>query len=558
MQDFMNKAKSFFFSLLLLAGGDALCQDSPGAGTTNNFDYFLPIERSMFQRYEEKLAVKEILFHTAFRTWRADELRKFIPFDSLNALPVKDSKFNRTWIGRKLRKEHLFTVNEGEFHLAVDPLFDFGVSKPLADKVTTGSSVVEKKKNLFTNTRGAQILGSIGNKFSFYTGFYETQATFSHYLDSAIRYSSVVPGQGKVKVLKGGGFDYGMAFGGVSYTPSKYFNVQLANDKNFIGDGYRSLLLSDNSFSYPYLKLTADVWRFKYTVLYAEFIDLLSVHDPDLGYRKKYGTFHYLDTRIGKRLYFGFFEAVIWKPDLYGARGFELSYLNPVIFLRPVEGSLDSPDNMMLGANVRYKILDRTSFYGQLMLDEFKLNEIKSGNGWWANKHAFQIGLKSFSVARIKNLNVQAEFNFVRPYTYQHRSTLQNYAHYNQAMAHPLGANFIETVGLIDYRWKQWYANAKIVSAVIGRDTAGFNFGSNIFSNYFTFYQPYGNEITQGLKTNLLNCEFKIGYTVNPLYNFNIELGIATRKLENDLYKEELMLVTFGIRTNLTNRYYDF
>jgi hypothetical protein len=138
-------------------------------------------------------------------------------------------------------------------------------------------------------------------------------------------------------------------------------------------------------------------------------------------------------------MYFGFFDAVIWKTDSLGSRGFEFSYLNPIIFLRPVEASLDSPDNMMLGANVKYKVFSRTSLYGQLLLDEFKLNEIKAGNGWWGNKHAFQLGLKSYSVG-IKNLNLQAELNYVRPYTYQHRSTLQNYAHYNQALAHPYGS----------------------------------------------------------------------------------------------------------------------
>ena len=543
------KQKILLLLFMISLGGKAFSQDNSDAAKPGvlTYDYFLPIERSMFQRYEEKLSSREISFHTAFRTWRADEVRKVISFDSLNFIPVKDCSFNRTWLGRKLRSEHLITVDKDDFHLAIDPLFDFSVSKEKG-----------QKKNLFTNTRGAQIFGAIGKQFTFYTGFYETQATFPEYLKTKIKTTDVVPGQGKVKLLEGGGFDYGMAFGGVSYTPSKYFNVQLAHDKNFIGDGYRSLLLSDNSFNYPFLKLTADVWRFKYTVLYAEFIDLYSPHDPDLGYRKKYGTFHYLDIKIGKPLYFGFFEAVIWKSDSLGARNFELSYLNPVIFLRPVEGSLDSPDNMLLGANVRWKISDHTSFYGQLLLDEFKLNEIKNGNGWWANKQAFQLGLKTFSFARIRNLNLQAEINFVRPFTYQHRSTLQNYAHYNQALAHPLGANFIEEVILIDYRWKHWYANTKIISAVIGYDTAGMNFGSNIFSNYFTYQNEYGNYILQGLRTNLLYYELKFGYTVNPLYNFCVELGIAVRDIKNDLGGEKTMLITFGIRTNLINKYYDY
>jgi hypothetical protein len=162
-----------------------------------------------------------------------------------------------------------------DFRLTIDPLFDFAVSKES-----------ERDENSYVNTRGLRIMGTLTDKLSFYTGFYENQATFPHYLDSFITTYHVVPGQGKVKQLGGGTYDYGMAFGGVTYTASKYFSAQLASDKNFIGDGYRSLLLSDNAFSYPFLKLTADVWRIKYTVLYAQFMDLLSPHDPDLGYRK--------------------------------------------------------------------------------------------------------------------------------------------------------------------------------------------------------------------------------------------------------------------------------
>jgi hypothetical protein len=222
-----------------------------------------------------------------------------------------------------------------------------------------------------------------------------------------------------------------------------------------------------------------------------------------------------------------------------------------------VEASLDSPDNMMLGSNLRYKISNRLSAYGQLLLDEFKLDEIKAGDGWWGNKQAFQLGLKSHSLG-VKNLNLQAELNYVRPYTYQHRSTLQNYAHYNQALAHPMGANFIETIFLADYSIKRWYTSAKIVSAQIGLDSAGINYGQNIFRDYFTYQSEYGNKTLQGLKTDFLYFELKAGYLVNPVYNFNIEVGIASREMKNDVFDDKAMMLTFGIRTALHNKYYDF
>src|SRR5436853_4235524 len=223
-----------------------LCLQSIAQFPESSLEYTVPLERSLLQRYEEALSAKDISFHTAFRPWTSGELRKAIPFDSLNTFPIKDSHFNKTWFGRKLRSEHLFTVNEPDFLLTVDPLFDFSISHEN-----------ERNQNLYVNTRGARILGNLADKVSFYTGFYENQARFPHYLDMFVNTLEVVPGQGKVKRLGGGTYDYVMAFGGLTYMPSKYFNVQLAHDKNFIGDGYRSLLLSDNSFNYPFLKLTA-------------------------------------------------------------------------------------------------------------------------------------------------------------------------------------------------------------------------------------------------------------------------------------------------------------
>src|SRR6185295_9853578 len=134
MQYFMNNSKILIFLFPLLLGRSAFSQDSVVVNSVSRFDYFLPIERSMFQRFEEKLSARDISFHTAFRTWRADEVRKVIAFDSLNRLPIKDCKFNRTWLGRKLRKEHLFTVDKDDFHFAVDPLFDVSVGRETQEK----------------------------------------------------------------------------------------------------------------------------------------------------------------------------------------------------------------------------------------------------------------------------------------------------------------------------------------------------------------------------------------------------------------------------------------
>ena len=106
--------------------------------------------------------------------------------------------------------------------------------------------------SVLTNTRGFRVAGNIGKDFSFLSSFRENQSTFIPYLHSYVNSTRVVPGQGLVKVFKVNAFDYAMAEGHISYSPSSHFNMIFGHGKNFIGDGYRSLLLSDNAFNYPY------------------------------------------------------------------------------------------------------------------------------------------------------------------------------------------------------------------------------------------------------------------------------------------------------------------
>src|SRR6185295_14758651 len=165
--------------------------------------------------------------------------------------------------------------------------------------------------------RGILVQASVNEKFFFYTGYHENQARYVKYVNDFVNTESVVPGQGRVKFLGGNTYDFNMATAGVAYTLNRHFDFLLATDKNFFGDGYRSLLLSDNSYNYPFIRINTTFWKFKYTVIYSVMNDLKSYLNENSGFKKKYARFSYLDLNIGKRnkLSIGVFEAVIWKRD---------------------------------------------------------------------------------------------------------------------------------------------------------------------------------------------------------------------------------------------------
>ncbi len=471
---------------------------------------------------------------------------------------IQDLQLNRPfftdkWLGRKLVNEPFIQVGDEQFTILVNPIVGllYGEDSEWTDRYA------------YQNTRGIQLVGKIGQKLTFYSDFQENQVRFARYVHDYTEANRIIPGQGAWKRFKDlGAKDFAWANGHVSFQPNKIFNFQFGHGKHFIGDGYRSLLLSDNSFNYPYFRITAQFWRIKYWVLYKKLLDINDRY-ANGTFLRKYVSSHYLSFRLSKRWNIGLFETIIYgDPD--GTRGLEWDYLNPIIFFRPVEFSLGSRGgNALLGLNLSFKVTDKVSLYGQFILDEFKLSEIRAQSGWWANKYGIQIGFKSFDTF-IDGLFVQSELNTVRPYTYSHLDVLQNYAHYNQTLAHPLGANFIESVSHIRYTKGRWFLETEFMYTVQGRDTATSNWGTNVYLDYNTREQDYENETLQGVQTTTFFWDTKLGWMVNPSYNLRFEVGYTNRKFTpeieeiGNLEASSTSYWYIGLTTRLYNTYYDF
>jgi hypothetical protein len=286
--------------------------------------------------------------------------------------------------------------------------------------------------------------------------------------------------------------------------------------------------------------------------------DLVRDKPEEKLFKRKYASLHYLDVNIGKRLSLGIMENVIWRNDSSESRAYDINYLNPIIFFRPLEYSLGSPDNVMLGINAKYKLSNSSSVYGQVIVDEFRIDEFRANNKWWGNKFGYQLGLKTFNVFDINNFHFLTEFNLVRPYTYSHTSSLQNYAHYNQSLAHPLGANFWEWMNIVNYQYHRLSFEGKFMYAKIGYDTAGVNLGQNIFLSYLTRPGEYGVEMLQGNETSILFLGIKTAYIINPKTNMKAELEINSRTSDGENTLKEDLIISFGFKTNIFNTYHDF
>ena len=527
-----------FVALLLLSNGLA-------AQTAHVYQ---PYSFSFYQKFNDQVYSSNSKFHSSIKPYFLDDSVLSISIDSF--YNIGHTVTSKSWVYKKLFQEHLLEVKKPDYTFYADFLPDFQIGYDRESKART-----------WLNTRGYQIGGTIGNKFSFYTSGFENQAKLPYYLTAFVNRTGVIPGQVNSKIDGIAGInDWAYSSAVLSYTPIKYLNITLGQDKNFIGDGYRSILLSDVSANYPFLKLTATLGNVKYMAMWAQFQDLKSPQfSYENGFRKKWGVFHYADWNVNNRLSLGFFDAVIWQDaDSTGKRGFDVSYINPLIFLRPIEGSNGSPDNALMGFNAKYELLKKMTIYGQFLLDEFAVKEVFAGTGYWSNKFAYQLGIRGFDAFKINRLNYLLEFNTARPYTYSSRTSLLNYGNYNEALAHPYGANFRELVGIVNYSMGRFDFNGKLNLAQYGLDGDKDNFGKDIYKSYQTRNANYNNSIAQGIKTNLTFLDARVSYLLNPKYNLRLELGGQARMEKNNLQEHNTGIISFGLRSSFRNFYDDF
>ncbi|MDP4273443.1 MAG: hypothetical protein Q8907_04105 [Bacteroidota bacterium] len=506
-----------------------------------------PLNRDLNQLVERECDLNKKNIFSSFKPY---DLRN-IPVNTDSLLSANRDKEHHSWLVRKFGYEHLIHVDSDDLQLTIDPLFNFEVGQ---DQNNHGS--------YYVNTRGIMVQGRIGEKLWFYSDYYENQAVFPGYLTAYVRQNKVIPGQGQARGYGSKGFDYSQATGYLSYSPSRHFNFQFGQGKNFIGDGYRSLLLSDNAYSYPYFKVTTTIWKLQYTNLYTTFLNLDEPHTYQSGYRRKYGAFHYLSLNVFKNLQFSLFESVIWqKQDSTGTRGFDVSYLNPVIFYHSVQFSLGSPDNSVIGANLKWIPSRRTQLYGQFVLDDMDISKAKKGSGYILSKYGFQGGFKYFDCLGLKNLYFQTEYNQVRPYVFSHRVPAQNYSHYNQVLTDPMGANFRESISFLNYRFKNLGLSTQFNYTTYGADTVKSNWGQDIFKSENTASRgkdSYGNTVGQGVKTTLKYINLELSYLMNPKTNMNLCIGYRRRDLSSKFSSSLTNYVYVAFRTSLINKYYDF
>lgn len=482
----------------------------------------------------------------------------FAPYDSSSLingsfLPLSESEFN---LPDKIRdssvqyyeltayicKKHLFEIKGEDCYITISPTVDIVYGKD-------ENEVIQSTK--FQNTRGFLVEGDLFKNFSFSSSFYENQARFTNYetnyynligelYPNFISYgtqNAVIPGGGRTKPFKEDGFDYAYAVGNIVYTPFKNIQISAGNNSHFVGSGYRSLLLSDNSFCNPYFRVNVKInSKLSYVYMRAKLLNLMRrpfTTSDESYYETKALSTTYLTYKLSNKCAISLFEGLIWsKGDSITSTPVNPLFYNPIPFVSELVVTDQQTMSSLIGINAEYIVKTKHRFYSQLAMCNFDTKYM-----------GFQLGYRGYNFVRIKDFMFQMEYNYVPKTLYASENRRLNYSHYNLPLAHSKGNGFQEFVFRINYEYQRVYLDVKIISYLL----EGYQ-DASLLTVEKNQVKKYGN---------LQHNQIELGYRVNRKVNLSF---YGCYFLRSDLTSNTTATQFFciGLRTGLINHYNDF
>ncbi|WP_107037366.1 hypothetical protein [Brumimicrobium mesophilum] len=459
-------------------------------------------------------------------------------------LPTKDT--SRNWVMRKLFSEHFIQQSGKDFFFAVDPLLN----------VSIGQEQLQNSSDyLFQNTRGAQAFGQIKEVFSFYTAFYENQARFVKYQSDFFNdrgelfplafgpQNAVIPGGGRTKPFKTNGYDYSSSVSYIRLTPIDKLAIQFGNAPRFYGWGYRSMLLSDNSFNYTHLTIDWEIIDgLSYTFMRGKQLNLqrkLYTNLVEAPYERKGIGVHYLSYKPTPSLSIGLFESTVYlRDDATSSQRVNPYFYNPMIGVNTIANGAENGDmKNLFGLNLAWQFHPQHMLYAQAVSDDITNKE-----------YGLQLGYRSGNTFNISDLFFQVEANVATSNLYAANNERMAYTHYNLPLAHTLGNGFTEIIARASYQWKGVFIDGKVV--------------------YYTAEQPIENKtrlfeskefVSIMNETEVMNANVELGYELNPATQLRMFVNLNYRTSVSNLGDDlNYGAVSIGIRTALSNQYFDF
>lgn len=509
----------FVFSIICLSG----------------FSQIFPVNPSYNTLLDHQNLDSSWSIHTSLKPVLDERLNPFLQWGS-NLPPVKGKR--KVWT--HLTQEHLLEFDKDEVYISLDPMIDLTLMRDQADTSARGM--------LFANWRGLRCAGRFGSQVSFQTDFVEVQTRPAEWQREWMDSLQVYPGYGRFKPFQVDAYDFAVSTGSLQYRPMKSLTLRIGSERQFIGNGYRSLLWSDAIFPTPFVQgrwiAPTRKWQYSSSFHLLQTLERLPQGEvPESLFKRKGASVNYLSLKPWRGAELGIFECVIWNMyDSSGTHGPDIGAYIPVLGMNTALHLNDTLNNSLAGFNLSQYVRRNFMLYGQLLLDHF--NETRMG--WQTGCRLFDAGLQG--------LNLLLEWNHGSSYLYSFESRLQSYSHIQQSIGHPAGGSFDEFVARLDYRRKRW--GGRMYGSYLDQEISA---AADIMS------RPQDDKVTYAAPAfrTLLNGTVELAFIINPAYSLEVVAGYQFRQeAKNYNWMSDQFSVTrllyFGLRTSMFSRYNDF
>ena len=367
------------------------------------------------------------------------------------------------------------------------------------------------------------------------------------------------------------------ATGHINFIVSPSIQLEIGQGQHHWGKGWRSLWLDRQAASLPYLRLHAEAGRVNYTHLLGRTThrsvgspsDFIGEQERSPGMyavkRPAWFAAHLVEVDFGSGLSGELYGAVSYLENDSGYNErFEVPYALPFIAFRPTEYALGSADNALLGAALTWKKKTPAGdwrLYGQLVLDELVVSELRSDEQWWANKWG-ALGSAHY-LSSDERWKFVLEAAAVRPYTFAHAAPAQSWTHNRKPLAHPAGSNFAEIRGHVYWNRGAFRLHLGAVARKQGLDETvplgtepATSVGSDPLLSYISRPENYGVEwfytgdgaAGSAEVVNQLQTWLDLAYTIPKLFNQELFIRSTQNNIRGNLQKTAWWRLEMGIR----------
>ncbi len=350
--------------------------------------------------------------------------------DAINDRPVRNVRPTGFSVAKLIKSPHwrLSAFYSDDAYFVFDP-------------VASGRLDVFDSKTIFRRNVGFRFFGDFYKQIGYY--FKITDWTERGNAPYNSRADLLEDRYGYVGPLDGGEetyYDFTEAYITANW---KSFDFFFGKDNVEWQPGSENLVLSGDAPSFDHFRMNVEISRsIRFTYLVGKLHPYQTPKDTlyttDLGWTRlvfvnKWMTAHRLEYLWKNRLIIGIGESLIW-----GDRGLDIAYLNPLNAFVSAEHDGDDQDNVLLHGDVSLRFFNRGLIYGTILIDDIKMTSLGEGNP--GNKHGFTAGFKLHDM-NIDGLSGMIEYFRLEPFVYSHFFPINRYTTWTSSLGSNIAPN---------------------------------------------------------------------------------------------------------------------